>query len=295
LALGSAPAQTPAAPADEPPPAPVADAATPLPVSGLLTADVATHYFFRGIRQEDRGLIVQPRVELSFPLLEAGDGLLTSSALTVGLWNSLHSGQSGTRGGGDAWYESDFYAALTCTAAPVTFGATYTAYTSPNDRFATVQEVAGSVGWDDGALWPGDDFTGVRPALAFAFELNGQADAGSARGSYLEASVNPGLSFALRAPRGGASGASRYRLGLRFPLTLGLSLHDYYESQGRDETFGYLTVGVALSMPVPVPARYGDWTLAVSADAMWLGDSTEAINRGDGFEVVGKVGLALRF
>lgn len=273
-----------------PPPASTDDAGSPATV--VLSADFTTHYFFRGILQEDRGIIAQPALEVGKPLLEGGTGLFESVTLTLGQWNSLHSGDTGSgAGGGDAWYESDTYAGLSATHGAFTFGLTYTAYASPNGRFATVQEVAGSVAFDDGAWWSGT-FTGFHPSATVAFETNGQVDAGQHPGIYAEFGVSPTLKFALRPPRDAAADDTRPQLTLSAPITVGLSVRDYYELGGRDDTFGYLDVGLALGMPLPLPKRLGSWSMTLALDAFVLGDNTASVNHDDHFEVVGRLGLS---
>lgn len=278
-------------------PEPEAPASTPgvsSPATVSLSSDFTTHYFFRGILQEDRGFIAQPRLEVSKPLFEGGEGILSSVTLTVGQWNSLHSGPTGSGGGTDAWYESDTYAGLTGTCGDMTIGAAYVTIASPNGRFATVQELNLSAGWNDSSLWSGSVFSGLRPRASVVFELSGQTDAGDHRGIYAEVGISPGLSFGLR-PRRGADVADRPKLGLTLPVTLGFSVADYYERQGRDDTFGYLDVGLAFGLPLPLPARLGEWSMTLAVDAMVLGDNTRAFNHGDGFELVGKLGLTWKF
>ena len=68
--------------------------------------DVTTEYLFRGIFQEDQGAIVQPWFEIGVDLFKS-DGPIRSAALTFGLWNSLHSGPSGSGSGGPGgWWWS---------------------------------------------------------------------------------------------------------------------------------------------------------------------------------------------
>lgn len=76
-------------------------------VSGSMGVDFTTAYFFRGIVQENQGVISQPWVELGYNLHSADEGL-KSVDLVFGVWNSLHDGPTG--GAGGIWYESDFYA-----------------------------------------------------------------------------------------------------------------------------------------------------------------------------------------
>ena len=60
--------------------------------------DAPTVYFFRGILQEgDPNLTLWPAFNLRVALA-SGDGGLKSAAVHIGLWNSLHTGTSGTGG-----------------------------------------------------------------------------------------------------------------------------------------------------------------------------------------------------
>ena len=71
--------------------------------------DASHAYLFRGIKQERKGAIIQPYADVTLRLFEDGEGL-NFVALTLGQWNSLHSGPSGSDG---AWYESDFFVGAT--------------------------------------------------------------------------------------------------------------------------------------------------------------------------------------
>ena len=68
---------------------------------------------FRGIRQEiDPGFTSWPYADLKIDFT-SGDGAVKSSSVNFGVWNSLHTGSSGTGGPSEKLhYEEDFYAAL---------------------------------------------------------------------------------------------------------------------------------------------------------------------------------------
>jgi hypothetical protein len=250
--------------------------------------DYTTAYFFRGIFQEDDDYILQPYGDLTVRLWD-DKGPLNAVGLTVGLWNSLHGGPSGVDGPNadpKVWYESDFYTKLSATVfEDLTAGLLYTAYMSPNDRFGTVQELALTLAYDDARLW--GPFA-LRPSVVLAFELEGQADAGSHRGVYLQAGVSPG--FTLFEKR-------RAPLSVTFPLLVGLSLSDYYEfGTGNDDTFGYFSGGVALGVPLAfIPAAYGSWQARAGVSVVILGDNLQQVNEGDDTAVIGSVGLALTY
>ena len=75
--------------------------------------DLTNAYFFRGLKQENEGFISQPYAELTASLFDAPDAQgLTAVSFTIGGWNSLHTGPSGSDGPARnvrSWYESDFY------------------------------------------------------------------------------------------------------------------------------------------------------------------------------------------
>ncbi len=265
-------------------------AATPLPASAQANSgriafnmglDTSHAYFFRGIRQERDGVIVQPYFDTTVMLLDGGDGL-NSIAFTVGQWNSFHSSGRGTTTGPHTWYESDFFTGFTLGLENWEAGVSYTAYMSPSHSFGTVQEIGISLSLDD---------TGVtmlplllHPHLALAVEVHGQADGGASEGAYFELGIEPGLDL--------AEGS----LSLTVPLTLGMSLNNYYEDGGlTNDTFGYLDLGLVLGMPLNVPESFGSWELTGGAHMLLLGRYLESLNGGNQFQAIGSVGLSIGY
>jgi hypothetical protein len=265
-------------------------AATPLPASAQANSgriafnmglDTSHAYFFRGIRQERDGVIAQPYFDTTVMLLDGGDGL-NSIAFTVGQWNSFHSSGRGTTTGPHTWYESDFFTGFTLGLENWEAGVSYTAYMSPSHSFGTVQEIGISLSLDD---------TGVtmlplllHPHLALAVEVHGQADGGASEGAYFELGIEPGLDL--------AEGS----LSLTVPLTLGMSLNNYYEDGGlTNDTFGYLDLGLVLRMPLNVPESFGSWELTGGAHMLLLGRYLESLNGGNQFQAIGSVGLSIGY
>ena len=193
--------------------------------------------------------------------LSSGDGTLKSSAINFGVWNSLHTGSSGTgdNGPGQLHYEEDFYASLTLGfASSVGFTSQWTSYTSPNGLFTTVKEI----------LFKVSQGSKYAPYGLIAFEVGGedtgQADFGEKKGTYLEFGVGP--SWPL-----GAGPAT-----IAVPVKLGLSAKDYYELNGEDHKFGYLDVGVLFTCPFTgMPSRFGTWNVHFGGER-FLGDTPEA-------------------
>src|SRR3954469_21328342 len=152
----------------------------PDPNPGNLTlignVDFTNAYMFRGIRQDDTRVIVQPSAELDITVQSADKGL-KSTSLNFGTWNSLHTGDAGLRSAtsglgcacGKLWYESDFYTTLALGFSGGSFSTTYTAYTSPSAGFNNVKELMFKFGGDDSAAL---GKAALHPWVIAAFEFD---------------------------------------------------------------------------------------------------------------------------
>jgi hypothetical protein len=241
--------------------------------------DFANAYFFRGIPQDDTGVIMWPSGDLGFALY-SGEGGLRSVGVNVGTWNSLHTGDAGSDGpSGKLWYESDFYATVGLGFGKgTTLGVTYTAYASPNGLFGTVKEISFKLVVDDSGLFGA---AAVKPYVVLAHELDGQADGGAQEGTYLEVGIGPG--FAWR------------RASLTVPVRVGLSLDDYYEGLTGDDTFGFLSVAGVVTVPFTrMPTRFGSWNVHGGVEFLMLGERNEAVF-GDSSHVIGSIGIGLSY
>ncbi len=253
-------------------------------VSFTTGLDFTNAYFFRGIRQEDDGFLAQPYGEMTFDLFDNGEGINTGS-LTLGFWNSLHSGPSGSDGPSQfttAWYEVDFYAGLSLgLVGQWQADVVYTQYMSPNNSFSTIKEIALGLGFDDSERL-GD--LALSPHVALVIEVSG-AVMGPDSGVQVELGVEPGLPL------------EDSPLSLTFPLTLGLSLSDYYQDAlGANDAFGYFDLGILGSVPLRgVSEAYGSWEVSGGVHLLFLGDTLEALNAGDQFQAIGSFGLSISY
>lgn len=271
--------------------------------------DFTTHYFFRGILQENQDLIVQPYATLGYNLYE-GDGTLTSIDAVFGTWSSFHGGPTGGGSPGGAphdpraWYELDFFAGATTTLYDKwTLGAIFTVYLSPNDSFDTVNDITFSLAYDDSDCWidfPLADFS-LAPYVQFIVETRDEADIGNSvygvsgtdQGLYVQLGATP--SFTLIQ-------SEDYPVTLGVPLVIGLG-DDYYEVdrngdliQDDDSAFGFFSVGLTLGVPLAfVPDNLGSWTAKVGVSYILLGNTPEFINNGEGDEVIGTLSLGVAF
>jgi hypothetical protein len=273
-----------------------AGAQTPVtdPNPGALTFtggfDLPTVYVFRGIVQEtDPALTMWPYGDIGIALM-SGDGGLKSVGVNFGVWNSLHTGTSGTGGtSGRLHYEEDFYATLSLGfGGGITVAPTFTAYTSPNFSFNTVKELSFKVSKSHK----------FAPYGLLAFELGddtapnfGSADLGTAgpgnkKGVYLELGAAPSY------PLAGS------KVTLAVPVKLGLSLKDYYQLNGVDNKFGFFDIGGLVTVPIStIPSAFGSWNVHGSVDLLNFGDTTREYNGvgKDKTRVVALIGIGLTY
>jgi hypothetical protein len=256
-------------------------------VTGELGLDFTTQYFFRGILQENSGIIAQPWIELRYGLYEGKDELKKLN-LTFGQWNSLHDGPTGTGGGPNQsmWYESDFYIGVAGAVGDrLSLGCTYTSYYGPNGVHPNVEELAFSAGWDDKGVIK-TFASGLQPGVVLAFELDGQMDRGSPgnTGVYAQFGIKPSFQFG--------------QFALEVPATVGFSLKDYYDNPGtsNDDFLGFFDVGAVISTDIPnLPARMGPWHAEAGLHWLLLGDNNEARNGGDASELIFSCGVRTTF
>ncbi|MDX2131576.1 MAG: hypothetical protein SFY69_05965 [Planctomycetota bacterium] len=249
-----------------------------------LGADVTNAYFFRGIRQETTGFILQPYADVSLEVFRAEDATLSVKA---GMWNSYHGTSTGSSTGDSFikhWYEADIYAGFGLATGEWAFDLRYIWYTSPNDAFGTVDEIDFSVAYDDTehlGAWA------LKPAVTLATELGSNAADGARKGTYLQVGVSPGFSIDEGALEG---------VAVTFPAAVGLSLSNYYEGTGgENDAFGFASIGVKVSVPIPTDPTWGSWTASAGVQVLFLGDAAETLNRGDTTEVIGTVGVSATF
>jgi hypothetical protein len=259
-------------------------------VTFSLGMDFTTAYLFRGILQERNGFIWQPYGTLGIKLYE-GEGAIKNFTLLGGLWNSVQSEQTLASGSGPAnWYEADVTAGFAMGLGDyLTTNVTYIAYTYPNGAFPTVQEIDAGLALND-SEWLGA--FALNPSMTWAFELDNTAF-GDEEGIYLQLNAKPSYTF---------FSDSSYPLTLALPLTLGLSVSDYYEvpatdtTPREDDTFGFFDVGFTASVPLSfIPCEYGSWSAYAGVDVYFLSDTLEEVNLGDSPFGVGKLGISMTY
>lgn len=246
-------------------------------------ADYTTKYYFRGIRQEDSGFIIQPFADAALDLVRSDAATLSAK---IGVWNSFHGEATGATTGDSFvkhWYECDLYAGLGFTVGKWALDARYYFYTSPSDAFGTVEE------FDFGASFDDSEYLGawsLKPSVVLAVETGSNAADGATNGTYLQLGISPGFTFDADPFKG---------IAVSFPVTLGLSLSNYYEADDDNDAFGYVSVAAKVSIPLGEGGSWGAWALNASVQGLFLGDAAESISGGDDAEFIATVGVSVSF
>jgi len=247
-------------------------------VSYDVSMDLTTHYFYRGLPQENQGVIFQPAMGVGFELTDA-------TSLSFGLWNSFHENQTGAAGSTvPIWYEADWSIGISQTLTDgVSLDLSYIALTSPSNAFATVEELDLGLSFDHE----------LSPYILVAWELQNGADGGADEGVYLE--VGAAYETALVESKTNP-------VTLAIPVTAGFSLGSYYEgtATSNDDSFGYLDIGADLTTPCTfIDKSFGEWDMTFGLHYIHLG--TQAARFGAGItdgtrdHVYAKVGMSASF
>jgi len=271
------------APAGGPPAQPPTD-----PNPGALSlsggVDFQSTYMFRGIRQHSTGVAAWPWADVGIAAY-SGRGALKSVGVNLGSWNSQHTGDTGIDGPSQKlWYESDFYATVGFGfGGGVTLATTYTTYTSPNNTFTSVKELMVKVSLDDSARL---GRAAVKPYAIIARELDtaagiGQADGGAKVGTYFEFGIAPGYSVS--------------KATIAVPVKVGLSLGNYYELDGHDERFGFVSVAGIVTVPLGSTTKYGSWNVHGGVEFQKLGETTALLNGARRTRAIGSVGIGFAY
>lgn len=245
-----------------------------------ITLDVVSQYFFRGIEQQDSGLIFQPGAEIGIAVT---DGV----SAYIGVWESFHSVPTpGAPTGPKSWYEQDVFAGLTIDLTEiVALDLNYTGYFSPSDSFSDIHEFGFTLAFEDES-WMGEDWS-FDPYVMVAFEVQ---DNGGTEDTYLEL----GGEFGFDLDDEGDITAA-------VPIVVGLSLDDYYtDATGDNEVFGYASVALlvttSMSNLIGSEEWVGGWDITVGVTVLFLNDDValtdDVSGSSDSVQVVGSIGLS---
>jgi len=249
-----------------------------------LSVDWGSQYYFRGVLQENDGLIFQPGATVTAALYEAEESdFITSLSAYAGIWNSIQDSSTAATNSNKPWYETD-YTVGASTGLPwdLSLDTFFVFYTYPNGSVSAISEFDVNLAWDDAAAMQEIGLFALNPHALLAFELS---DAGGDEDSYWEVGVEP--SFVVLE-------SEDYPLSLSVPVTGGFSLEDYYKGS----TFGYASVGLNLSLPLAVvPVEYGAWSASAGVTLLMASDSAQDLGPGghNDLEAIASVGLSLAY
>lgn len=247
--------------------------------------DFTNMYIGRGYMQESGGFIVQPSAVVNYDIIKTDDIILTAN---FGTWSSFHDRRTNATESNSfraAWYEADYTAGLSATMGEFTVGLSYGWYTSPSGALSEIQEFLVAASYDDSKLL--GPFA-VKPMVLIAFETGVGTSDGFDRGTFCQIGITPGIDLPVS-----DSWIPRFEL----PVNVGLSLNNYYQEpvNRKDDTFGFVTVGPRLSVPLPFGEGFGVWKLNAAATWWFLGDHPSQFNDDDKTEVQLTVGVSVAF
>ena len=143
--------------------------------SGIAQLDLTNAYYFRGILNENDGLIAQPWGELYFNAYSSEDGLIRDVTFGVGVWLSIHSEETLATNGPHSLYEADYYPLVsTDFAGGFNLLTIYYWYDSPNGAWGdAVEELNLKLSYDD------SESLGLSPWVNVAIETHSTSLGGS--------------------------------------------------------------------------------------------------------------------
>jgi hypothetical protein len=244
-----------------------------------ITVDYLSQYFYRGYNVVPKGWIVQPNIDFSYTVYEAGDLSITPH---VAGWFNLTE-EKGPQSP-EHLAEADLFTGVAFGYGNFELLAEYNFQGYPSrygidEGSGEVEEVQFILSYDDSAHWPDDSpLAGVFPYAGYYHEIDDHND--DDRNAYVEVGVEPALQDFTVAGRA---------VTVSFPLTVGLSTDSYYTgAAGHNETLGFYLVGVKAT------AALGEhWTLIGEVDYLRL-ESASVIDANDGNEdeVIARVGVS---
>lgn len=247
-------------------PAPVAEDV----ISGVLKLDFNSHFVSYGLDVwGDGSSLSDPTFN---PMLELAFALPADLTFTLGTWWDMNSKQDSPIGG--RLQEVDVWTGLSYSYEKFTVGVTYQAwmYGSATENILDVK-------------FAYDTF--LSPSLTVHNRL-GVGAAGSFPGGVFS-SGDEGTVLLLGLSHSVEAGP----VAISFPLNIAYFMSDDFHAVGADDGFGYASLGVAASLPLPALSAYGDWSLNGGL-TYFLTDDDVIPNPQDSF-LTASLGLAVSF
>ncbi|WP_423823734.1 hypothetical protein V5738_07095 [Salinisphaera sp. SPP-AMP-43] len=209
-------------------------------------------------------------ISLDLPTLGLFDALnLTAGSHTSFTTNTVAAQRNGHR---ESWYEANNFVGLSGQMAhDFSLGVTYTDYTSPNDQFASSQELAVALGHQDV----------LHPQLKVATPVD------NGEGTFVRGDISPAVQ---------TFESTDHPVTFKLPLAIGAGFDDYY---GDDTgTPGFVSAGAHASLALSQPdGQFGHWTVDAGVDVMARNDDLQDVNpeHDDTVIPVGMVRIAVAY
>lgn len=229
-----------------------------LRIHGLVNIDVSDHYITpRGLNVENQGVIFQPLVLLFWNLYQSQEGFLNDVTLTTGVWNSIHTKESGAEP--SHWNEIDPIAGISFKFAKAfTFDVFWSAFQSQTDSYETSNNLSFKLTYNDTIF--GDSFS-INPYVEYWYEVSDKATVvfnpeTSSESWYFSLGINPTYKF------------KSIPLTLSFPTFVNLVEDDFYQRMdGTPGGSGLAVFSTQIKATVPlnfIPKSYGNWSIYAS-------------------------------
>lgn len=216
-------------------------------------------YVFRGYVIEEDHFVVQPEATITYDT-KIGD---LSISPYISAWANL---TDLSAPGDPEWFnEFDVYLGADIELPhDFSLGLVYNYYNSPANFFDDIHEIGLSLSHEDF----------VHPAIGIFREIHHE---GADENTYIELSITLGFDV-----------PQVKNLHIDFPIVLGLTPDEYYtKSNGDGSVFGYASASVD-----GIYTFDEQWALFAGVDYIqMLADSTEDSNKGDEYQIVGRIGV----
>lgn len=252
----------------------VEDGGLPVMISGGL--DFASAFYFRGYLQADRGLILQPYLNV-FTRQNSTEDLVIRPY--VSLFNSSHFGNDNPMAD-----MSDVMVGAVTDWHAFSFDTRYAFFTMSPMMRTPVHEIGARVSYDALQRW--SDVETLAPFRLKPFV--------GVYGDYIQdldeiqMYLNLGVEPSWRVDVAGC------RVGMSLPLEWGLGGNGYYSNaNGSNATYGYFSTSLTASVALPVSDRLGQWFLNGTLQYLHLAaDSVQMAARGNDDGFAAKFGLS---
>jgi len=229
----------------------------PSRIHALLNVDVSDHYITpRGLNVENQGVIFQPLFLVFWNLYNNPDGFLNDVTITTGVWNSIHTRQSGADP--SHWNEIDPIGGLTVKfAKALQFDVFWSAFQSQTDSYETSNNLSLKLTYNDTFF---KRFS-MNPYVEYWKELSDKATVvfnplTSDESYYFSIGVNPTYKF------------ETIPITVSLPTFVNICGKDFYQRfDGTPGGSGLAVFSTQFKVSTPlsfIPKSYGNWTVYAS-------------------------------